>query len=455
MSLSYQELQFPPLERFAPPKAAVATLSNGTKVFFLEDHELPLVSLDAFVRAGTIYEPAAKAGLAWLTGETMHTGGSARFPGDEADEIVAALGGDLAISIGSASGSGSVESTSDKFPQLVEMLSDHWFYPIFPEEKMELGKTAMRSAIARRNDQVTQVSQRAFQIAMYGASSPLAREPEYKTVDAISREDLVAFHRSLLGVDRMILGVVGDFSTKEALELLERGFGSAPRSVNPPAPGSTEPLRASARAVTFAQKSDVNQSSIRIGGIGIRRDHPDWPALRLGSSVLGTGGFSSRLRKRIRTELGLAYSVGGGFSAEYDRVGLFQCVCQTKSESTVLATELMFEEIERMLAAPPTVEELKLAREQILNAEVFEYDSSSRILSRRLTLDYYGYPETFLETFMARIATVTPAEVLEAFRRHLDPSKLQIVIVGNEAQFDKPLSTLGPVTMLDLSIPHP
>jgi predicted Zn-dependent peptidase len=451
---SYKTIPFPPLEDFKVTEPSVHTLGNGLRVYLLEDHELPIVRVRAMLRVGTVYEEPSKVGLGSICAQAMRTGGTQTNPGDHLDDELGALAASVDVSMGATSGSVTAQCLSPRLPRVLEIVADLMRNPAFPENKIQLAKTALRTAISRRNDQIGSVAQRAFQIAMYGAGSPFSREPEYATVRAITRDDLLQFHARYFCAQRAAIGFVGSFDSAEVLEWTRRHLGDW-NGPPPPLPDvPSDPLRISGRSVFFAEKSDVNQTNIYIGGVGVRRDDPCWPALRIGSFIFGSGGFSSRLMKKVRTELGLAYSVGGGFAAEYDRLGTFRAVCQTKTQSTGQALDAMLAEIGGLVEAPPTEAEVTLAKDQILNAEVFEYDSHPQILARRMTLDFYNYPPDFMEQTNRKIRQVTPDMVLDAVRQKLHPENLKVVAVGQRDGMDKPLADYGPVTVLDLSIPE-
>ncbi|MBI3820559.1 MAG: insulinase family protein [Planctomycetes bacterium] len=449
---SYKNIEFPPLEDFAPEQPVVKTLQNGLRVYFLEDNELPLVRVRASIRAGAAYEPAEKIGLASICAQVMRMGGTLKNPGDALDDELGLLGATLDISMGGVSAGASASCLAEKLLRVLDLFNDILRYPSFPQEKIDLAKSAMRTAISRRNDQIGTMAQRAHQIAMYGRASVFAREPQYATIDSITRDDLLQYHRQYFNASRAMIGFVGDFKTSDIWPTVENYFGNWEVSRAPLAAIDTNPLPVHGRSVYFSEKSDVNQTNLYISGVGTRRDDPDWPALRVASFVLGSGGFSSRLLRKVRTELGLAYSVGGGFGAEYDRVGLFRTACQTKTQSTAQAIEAMLGEIEGLIRNPPDRDEIASAQDQILNAEVFEYDTKPEVLARRMTLDYYNYPPAFLQDVNRRVRTITPESVAAAIRRKLNPENLKIVAVGNRDGFDKPLANFGPVTEIDLSI---
>jgi zinc protease len=208
------------------------------------------------------------------------------------------------------------------------------------------------------------------------------------------------------------------------------------------------------RAIYFADKSDVDQSNVVIVGLGTERSNPDYYALSVMNQVF-SGGFGSRVVQDVRTKLGLAYDVGGNFGASYDHPGIFYVIAGTKSTSTVAATQALLAEIEKLKTEPPTPAELSKAKDQVLNSFIFHYDSPEKTLNEQVLLAFYGYPSDFLDKYKTGIEKVTSADVARVANKYVDPSKLAIVVVGNEAQITPKLDTLGKVTDLDISIPPP
>jgi zinc protease len=206
--------------------------------------------------------------------------------------------------------------------------------------------------------------------------------------------------------------------------------------------------------VNLVRKGDVNQSNIYLGHIGGLMSDPDYFALIVMNRILG-GGFTGRLFKNVRSREGLAYSVFGAYSANYKYPGEFYVGCQTKSESTVHAIQAMIREIEKMQESEVTDEELALAKDSFLNSFVFRFDSEGEIVNRLMTYEYFGYPADFLLKIKANVEKVTKADVLRVARKHLQPDKLQILAVGRPDDFDEPLSVLGPVNEIDITIPPP
>jgi zinc protease len=251
-----------------------------------------------------------------------------------------------------------------------------------------------------------------------------------------------------------MLAVYGDFSTAQMKQKLEGLFDSW--TYTPPPPPAFPKVDAKpAPGVFLATKPDVNQTVFYLGQLGgVLRD-PNEPALAIMADILG-GGFSSRLFRRIRTQLGYAYGIGADWGAAYDHPGLFTISGSTKSPTTTDAIEEARREVQRIRTSEVTREELSTAKDTVANSFVFNFDTPSKTLSRLLRYEYYGYPHDFIFQYQKAIAAVTPADVLRVAKAYLKPEEFTIVAVGNPQEFGKPLAALGlPVQPIDLAIPPP
>ena len=449
----YKTLKYPKLGDIEVPEVRQVTLANGMRLFLLEDHELPLVNVSVMIRAGSVYEPAEKIGLASITGEVMRTGGTESRAGDEIDEELEAIAASVETGIGLNSGSASMSVLKGDLDKGLSILADVLMNPAFREDKIQLAKMQVGSSIARRNDSVGAVAGREFDKLIYGADSVYARHAEYATIGSITRDDLVDFHRKYFGPNNAMLAVWGDFNTKEMIEKIEQVFEKWDK-IDLQLPRVPEVKYDFRKTVNVVRKDDVNQSNVYMGHIGGLRSDPDFFSLIVMNKILG-GGFTGRLFKNVRSREGLAYSVYGSYSANYDYPGEFYVGCQTKSEKTVYAIQAMLREVEKMKESEVTDEELALAKDSFLNSFVFNFDTKGEIVNRLMVYEYFGYPADFLLKTKANVEKVTKADVLRVARKHLHPDKLQILAVGRPDDFGQPLSVLGPVNEIDITIPPP
>ena len=442
--------KFPKLNPIKMPKVKETILKNGMRLFLVEDHNYPKVNITARVYTGSIYEPAEKIGLASITGTVLRTGGTKTLSGDEIDKELETIAASIETGISRVYGDVSASMLIEDVNKCISLMADILMNPAFSEDKIELAKVRMRTGIARRNDNVMEITSREFGKLIYGADHPFVRHTEYATIDAVTREDIVKFYNTYFHPNNIIVAVWGDFKTKEMIKKIENVFKNWKKQpvTLPARPGLDYKYR---YTVNYVDKPDVNQSNIMIGHIGGMMNYPDYPSLLVMNSILS----HERMFKKIRSDEGLALSVWGVYGANYGFPGEFSSGAQTKSQSTVYAIELMLNEIKRMTEEEVTDEELKNAKDGYLNRFVFNFDSKAKIINRMLTYTYFDYPLDFADNLKEAVEKVTKADVLRVAKKYLHPDKVQILVVGNQKEFDKPLSSLGDVNVIDITIPTP
>jgi zinc protease len=447
----WKQIAKPPLRAFTPPQPKRVALPNGMVVYLMEDHELPLIRGFARIRGGSRDEPANKTGLVSLYGQVWRTGGTKSRTGDQLDDLLEARAARVETGGGQDSTVVSfdcLKATFDEvFPIFIEVLRE----PEFREDKLVLAKTQINTGIARRNDNPAGIAAREARRLGYGADSPYSRIEEYATVAAVTRDDLLAWHRSFIHPNNIVFGISGDFDPAAMEARLRKAFGPWPQG---PAAQKVKATFADPKpGVYFVEKDDVNQSNIRLLHLGITRDNPDFHAVEVMNEVFG-GGFSARLFSNVRSKKGLAYSVGGGIGANFDYPGLFMVSMGSKSESTAAAIEALYEEVDNLLKTPATEEEMRRAKDAILNSFVFRFDSRQEVLGERILYEFYGYPLDSLERYRVGIEKATAEDVARVARKYVHRDKLALLVVGKSKDFDKPLSTFGTVTALDITIPE-
>jgi predicted Zn-dependent peptidase len=437
-------MTFPPLA-FQMPATEREVLENGMVVYLLEDHELPLVTVQAYIGAGSVYEPADKAGLAGLAGAVLRGGGTSATSAEALDDELEFMASSIESTIGADSGSVSLRSLKKNLDRTLGLFAQVMMAPTFREDRVTQGKNRAIEAIRRQNDDPKEVADRELNRAIY-AGHPLGRIPTVESVSAITRDDLIAFHRRFFHPNNVILAVTGDFDRKEILEKLRTVFAGWKRE-EVSLPEIPQPAPAGKPAVLLVKK-DIDQSVIRMGHLGIDKNNPDLHALYVMNSILGGNGFSSRMMAVVRTREGLAYNVDSSFSAGRRFVGTFEAETETKAGTTVRAIGLMREIIDGMTRQQVSDAELTLAKESIINSFIFAFTNTAAVANQRARLEYYGFPKGYLEEFRSNIGRVTKEDVLRVARKYLRPEALTLVVVGDEKQFDKPLSTFGEVTVI-------
>jgi len=446
------ELRYPPLPAFDIPQPERVVLDNGMVVMLLEDHELPLVAATALIRAGSRLDPADKAGLASLGAEVLRAGGTQSMPGDALDDFLENRAATIEVNADDDVTRASLSALKPDLPQVLRVFADVLRRPAFDNGKLEVARNQAIAEVSRRNDDAMRIVFRELSKVVYGAESPYGRTPSFATLRNIRRDDLVAWHRAAFHPDGIVLGLVGDFQREEALRLVREAFGDWPRG--PASQPAEVPYRKQpSPGVYYVEKNDVTQSYIVMGHLGVLYSDPDYYALEVLNQVL-SGSMASRLIADVRTRRGLAYAVFGGVESEWDHPGLASLFASTKTETTGAAIESLLEEARDLKTSPPTPEEVDKAKQGLLNSFVFRFDSRREVLGRQLVLECYGYPLDWLSRYRAGVEAVTVEQVRQAVR-HLRPEEFAILVVGPAQGMDKPLSTFGPVTRVDVSLPEP
>ena len=448
---SWQKVPIPPLHQFKPQEPKRIELANGMVIFLQENHELPLIEGDIRIRGGSREEPADKIGMIAMYADVWRTGGTKNKTGDELDDFLEAHAARVESSSTADSTFIAWSSLKENFDQVFPVVLDLLEHPEFRQDKLDLTKQQFNSFISRRNDDVDEIAQRESTKLAYGPDNPYARTAEYYTLNAITREDLLQWHKRTVTPANMIFGMAGDFDSVAMEKKLREVFGSMPRGEK--FVSAEVPFHNPTPGIYFVEKTDVNQSSIQMVDLGINRRNPDYYALEVMNEVFG-GGFGSRLFISIRTRQGLAYTVGGGVGTSFDHWGITRFAMGTKSGTTVAGIEALRKEMNQLITGTVKPEEVKKAKDSILNSFIFEFDSKEKVLSERMRYEFYGYPADFLEQYRANIEKVTAADVDRVARKYIHPDKMAVLVVGNPKEFDRALSTLGTVTPVDISIPQ-
>ena len=439
-----RQMRFTTVE-FTPPEPDRVVLENGMVVYFLEDHELPLISLTATMRTGGWLDPADKIGLAALTGSVMRTGGGGGLSSKQVDEELEQFAGDVSISIGRQSGSASLDILSKDLKRGLQIFKGLIQIPAFEPARVELAKLQAIEGIRRRQDNPGSIVGREFVKLLYGAGHPSARESSIESITRITRDDLVVFHRKTVHPNGLILGVTGDFDKSAMLALLRDAFGDWEKGEVPVLTIPDVPQDPAAKPVVRFVSKDTSQTHLRMGHLSIRENNPDYVALAIANDILGGSSFRSRLFNDVRTKRGLAYSVGSRLNSGMHDQGVWLMRAETKLPSTQEVITRFLANTERMRTELVTDTELAEAKEAYVNSFVFSFASSSAIVGRLIELEYDGLPKDFLQQLRARVITLTKEEILAAAKKHFNPEHLTMVAVGPGEALPKLLSGFGDV----------
>lgn len=425
-----RDLAFKALD-FTPPEAAKhrRVLANKVVAFMVEDHALPLVTVTVLIRGGSYLDPSGKQGLASMTGSQMRAGGAGTLSAEAFDEEVDFLAATLSSSFGATSGSASVNFLAKDTDRALELLFDLLRRPRFQQDRLDLLKTQQLQAIERRNDSTDEIEGREWARLMRGDGHFTTAFQTKASIERITRDDLVGFHKSWVHPGNFIVAVAGDFQPADMAARLEKAMaGWAVGSLAGAVPG---PAHAPVPGLYLVNKADVNQGRVSLGHLGIRRGHPDEIAVAMMNDILGGGDFTSRITNRVRSDEGLAYSAGSSFPAGTYYEGLFTASFQSKSPSVARATDIVLEEIDRIRREPVTAAELETVKNYLVETFPRPFASATAVATLFAGDELTGRAPDYWRTYRDRVRAVTVADIQRVAVKHLRPDELVILAVGN------------------------
>jgi zinc protease len=404
-------------------------LDNGMVLLVKENHALPVVMVKMIIKAGSIMEPAEKAGLANLTAGLM-TKGAAGMTANQISEAIEFVGGSLSVGGGvDYASAGLVVLKKDEdtgFSLLAKVLTA----PAFEQAEIDRLVKSTKAAIQREEQDPGAVAGKAFAKLVFGEKHPYGRPAEgtAESLDRITRDDIVSFHKDLYAPNNCIIAIVGDITAAEAKALIARYLGDwrkkdIPQPVFPPTP---TPAGVEMKKID----REITQANILMGHLGVTRENPDYYKLYVMNYILGGGGFASRILDKIRDDMGLAYSAYSYFSAsKYN--GVYTVGLETKNKSAKLAIDETIKIIENIRQAPVSDKELQDAKDFITGSFPRKIDTNSKIAELLTQVEYYNLGLDYFETYEREILKVTKQDVLDVAKKYLHPDKMYIVVVGN------------------------
>jgi zinc protease len=419
-----KEIRFPAFQQ--------KTLSNGLRVVVIEQHEEPIVSLRMVLAAGKAYEPNDKAGLAGATASLL-TKGTPTRSAQQIAEAIDFVGGNLGASAGTEACYVSAAVTSDQLDLGFDLFSDIVLHPSFPQDEIERWRKQALNGLQISEGDAGYLASTALSRLVFG-TFPYGRPSAGTSASlaALTRDDLVAYHKELFIPSRTILAVVGDVQPADAFARAERAFG-AWKAAKPPLLPAFDVQPPQKTRIVVIDKPDAVQTEIRIGQVGIAYRDPVLYAAEVYNSVLG-GNASSRLYNEIRRKRGLSYGVNSNF-VEESQPGLFEVSTFTKTATTVDALGLALDVLRGLQTEPVPAPELNAAKTYITGAFPLEIETADGIASKVIEALHFGYDREFLEAYNDRISQVTAADVQKFARERIKTEWMTAVLAGNSAAF--------------------
>lgn len=402
--------------------------STGAQVYFVENHDLPIIDMAVNFPAGSARDTKATSGVAGVTRYMMTLGADGMNEETITNafaDIGANLGGELDVDRAAFK----LRTLTSESAKALQTFNKILHKPDFPQAILEREKTRIVAGLKEAATQPESISNKAFMQALY-PNHPYGMDEsgEIETINALKREDLITFYNTFYTAKSAVIALMGDMTEAQAKTIAEEAAKGLPQRA--PVPKIAE--------VTYPQNSitqriahPASQAHIAMGYPGIKRGDADYFALYLGNYVLGGGGFVSRLTEEVREKRGLVYSVYSYFMPMAE-VGPFQIGLQTKKEQADEAIKVVNATVAKFIANGVTEKELKAAKDNIIGGFPMRIDSNAKILDYLSLIGFHNLPLTYLEDFNKSVAKVTAAQIKDAFKRRIKPQDFVSVTVGAE-----------------------
>jgi zinc protease len=430
------------------PRPSEVKLPNGLTVLLLERHKIPTVNLSLWINTGSLDDPRETPGLAQFTAEMMREGTTHRTSSQISSEIDA-LG--ARVDVESEFGSSHTQVDASGFPdhldQLLDLFSDIVLNPAFPSEELEKYRKRHLAALEEERSEPSFLSNERFARALYGDSPAAEVSATPAAIQSATVDQLKQFHAQHFVSNRALLGVVGDFDSKQMMALITKYFGAWKGSAA--VPFSVKIPERAPFAIHLVDRPDSVQTDILAGQLAVPRNNPDYVALRVMNRVLGEG-TSSRLFLNLREDKGYTYGAYSGLNPDiYPR----PLVANTEVRNAVTDGSLheLLGEFKRLREEPVPADELDKAMHAIVASFALSLEHQSELLHLWMELKHDGLPDDYWDRYPAEIAKVTPDAIQRVAKRYLDPDHLQIVCVGNGKEIKSTLAKYGPVQVYDVN----
>ena len=446
------QLAFKPFS-YTPPAAKDhrVVLKSGVVAYLAENHELPLVNIQIILRGGTYLNPPGKEGLAETAGYLLARGGTKSRKAEDLEERLAFLAAQLNSGYGDDRGTVSLNLLAKDLDEGLAILREVLTEPRFQDDKLSLRKDQALADMKQRNDDSADIERRERSFLSYGDGYYLNRFETRASVESLTREDLVAFHRRWLDPKNMLIAAAGDFKKAEMAAKLDKLLANWPfrGEAAPPVPKPSSTMAPG----TFLVDKDVNQGRVSILLPGLLRTDPDFFAAAVMNDILGGGGFTSRITNRVRSDEGLAYSAGSTLQPGIWYPGRFGAAFQSKVRTAAYASQIVIEEMTKMRDGNATDEELETAKRSFIDTLPRRFSTPVQVVGILADEEYtgrYASDARYYAKYQASVENVTKADVKRAAERLLRPGAVTLLVVGKKADLLNP-DPKHPVKFADLT----
>lgn len=399
---------------------------SGARVYFVEDHGLPMLDVSVSFPAGSGFDVAGKVGVASLTFGLLDLGAQ-DLDEDEIARKLADIGAQMGGQFDADRAGLTMRTLSSAAERdaALDILGRCLQQPLFPEPVLAREKARTIAALKEAETQPESIADKAFGKAVFGAH-PYGWHAEVSDVEKIQRAELESFYHDHYSAKHAVVALMGDISRAQAEEIAQRLTASLPAGDADP---NIAPVMIRIQPSEQRIPHPASQSHILIGTPGIARNDEDYFPLYVGNYILGGGGFVSRLMNEVREKRGMAYSVYSYFMP-MQQPGAFQIGLQTKKEQADESLRLVRKTLRTFVDKGVNEKELRAAKQNIIGGFPLRIDSNKKILDYLGVIGFYGLPLTYLDDFTVKVNKVTARQIRDAFKRRIDPDALATVMVG-------------------------
>lgn len=434
-----------PMKKLSFPAYSELKLKNGLEVVVVEHNEQPVASIWLAFRAGSVLDPEGKSSLASFTGTLLNKGTGTR-DSKQLAEWIESVGGSVNVNTDEDDTIITISLLSEHLQTAYEYLADIVLNPTFPDDELSEERKRAITGIEFEKSDPNAMADRHFCEVVYG-KHPYAVRPTTETVEDVTRDDIVAFHKRNYVPNNALLFVVGDVKQKDVKKAAEKYFGGW-KAGTPDKPTYAAAPERTARNIALYHRPGSVQTNVYIGQLGLKPTDPDWPAIAVGNRVLG-GGSSGRLFMNIREDKGWTYGAYSNWTKPVDE-GYFRATANVRTEVTDSALTEMLSEVKRMAAEPVSDKELESAKSYLVGNFPTTIETPTQIAAQIGQVKLLGLDKSYLENYRKDIAKVTAADVQAAMQKHLHPDQLAIVLVGDATEIKDKVEPIASVALYDI-----
>ena len=433
-----QKIEVPPYKK--------ETLENGLTVLLMEYHKLPLIEVRLTVKGGASYDPKGSEGLASLTAGLLRKG-TATKSATQISDAIDFIGGSLNASAGADYFTITSEVLKKDLEKGFELFADVVLHPAFAQDELERERSQRIATIAQSKENPSSIASICFNKTVYGAhpygNSTIGTSESLKK---ITRADVQTFYKELFLPNASILTIVGDFDTGPMLDRIKNAFGNWERGT-PRSMAFEKPAMHKGRKMVIVNKSDVTQTQIRIGNIGVNRKNPDFFAITVANSILGNG-FTSRLTEEIRVKRSLTYGVSSQFPANLE-TGMYLISTFTKNQTTREVIDIALAEVKKFRDEGATAEELSKAQNYLAGGFARSLQAPEALAAQISDMEFFNQASDYLTTYIQKLKAVTLDDVKRVAQKYFLYDDLVMLVVTPAKDVQPKLESLGKVEVMD------